>query len=107
LQVYSLALDDTLNDLKRIRLETDYETQEVRIYASEYNEAIYDSDGTTEIHDPTNCEKQAVLDELAALTPGVGVRLTVIEDPNYDLIYDDDGNITTTPLYTFTGTELP
>ena len=107
LAVHSLALDDTLIDLKRIRLETDYATQEVRIYASQYNEAILDSDGTTEIYDPTNCEKQAVLDELAALTPGVGVRLTVIEDSNYDLIYDDDGNITTTPLYTFTGTELP
>lgn len=107
LAAHFLALDDTLTDLKRIRLEADYATQEVRIYASKYNEAILDSDGTTPINDPTNCEKQAVLDELAALTPGVGVRLTVIEDPNYDLIYDDDGNVTTTPLYTFTGTELP
>ena len=107
LQERALALDSSITNLKRIRLETDYATQEVRIYASEYNEAILDSDGVTEIFDPTNCEKQAVLDELAIASPGVGVRLTIVEDPNYDLIYDEDNVLITAPLYTFAGTDLP
>ncbi len=107
LQERALALDSSITNLKRIRLETDYATQEVRIYASEYNEAILDSDGVTEIFDPTNCEKQAILDELAIASPGVGVRLTIVEDPNYDLIYDEDNILITTPLYTFAGTALP
>ena len=106
-QVRSMRLNDTFTDLKRIRLETDYAEQEVRIYVSEYNEAIYDSDGVTIIQDPTNCEKQAVLQELSDLNPGEGVRLTVVDDPNYDILYDDDGNITTTPAYTYTGTLIP
>ncbi|TNC81410.1 MAG: hypothetical protein C9356_08755 [Oleiphilus sp.] len=108
-EVRSLSLSDSnddLRDLKRIRLETDYEAQEVRIYVSKYNEAILDSDGVTEIHDPTDCEKRAVLDELADASSG-GVRLTVLDDPGYDIIYDDDGNVTTTPIMTYTGTNLP
>jgi len=107
LQVRTMDLNGSLTELKRIRLETDYENQEVRLYASSYNEAIYDSDGTTVITDPTNCEKQAVLDELADMTPGVGVSLTVVPDINYDITYDDDGNVETVPVFSFTGTAIP
>lgn len=101
------ATNDDLMDLKRVRMETDYASQEVRIYVSKYNEAIYDSDGTTVIPDPTNCEIQAVLDELFEAGSGEGVRVTVVEDPGYDIIEDDDGNVTTTPAITYTGTTLP
>lgn len=106
-QIRVLDINDDYPEAKRLRVETDYENQEVRIYISNYVEAIYDSDGTTPIYDPTNCEKQAVLDELADMDPGNGVRLTVIEDPFFDITYDDDGNLETTPVYTFTGTTLP
>lgn len=87
-------LTPTVTGKKRLRVEADFTTGEVRIYVSSYQEAIYDSDDTTIIEDPTDCEKQAVLDELAAATPGVGVRLTLIPDSNFDIVYetDSDGN---------------
>jgi len=107
-QVRVIDLTAEYSGLKRIRLETDYEAQEVRFYVSDYNEAILDSDGVTVIKDPTNCEKQAVLDELAEASPGEGVRLTVVEDENYDIRYDDnDEVIEPVPAFTFTGTSIP
>jgi len=106
-----------LSGLKRFRVETDYPNSEVRIYVSTYNEAIYDSNGETIIEDPTRCEKQAVLDELADLTPGEGVRLTAVTDPNYDLPTDEDGNLLKDengdvidpriPIISFTGITIP
>ena len=109
-QERTIDLNGSLTGLKRIRLETDFSQTPplVRVYASDYNEAIYDSDGTTVLKDPTNCEKQAVLDELAAASPGEGVRLTIVEDPNYDVRRDEDNNvIEPTPAYSFNGTTIP
>lgn len=101
-------------EVKRVRVETDYPTQEVRIYVSEYIEAIenpYAAAGEPAvIYDPTNCEKQAVLDELADANPDTttGVRLTVVEDPGYDIIYSGEGEDRTetppTPAITYQGT---
>ena len=97
----SFDLNASNTGLKRLRVEVDYfddaddatdAAAQVRFYASTYREAIYASDGTTIIEDPTDCEKQAVLDELAALTPGVGVRLILVPDPNYDIEYQTDTN---------------
>ena len=135
-ELRSFDLNASLTGLKRIRLEADYVSEEVRIYVSEYNSAIFDADGTSPIHDPTDCEIQAVLDELADLTPGVGVSVTGISDPGFDVTYveeeeldangdivldangnpvmvraqDDDGNdieIDPTPAITYTGVALP
>ncbi|KZY68525.1 hypothetical protein [Oleiphilus sp. HI0066] len=95
---------------------------EVRIYGSTYNEAIYASDGTTVIENPTDCEKQAVLDALALIDPdktaAEGVRLTFVPDTNYDITYQTDADgqpvldenglqiidSEPTPLYTYQGT---
>jgi len=123
---YSFDLSPSHTNLKRLRVEVDYTTTkygEVRIYGSQYREAIYAADGTTEIHDPTPCEKQAVLDQLFDALPEEeketgGVRLTSVSDANYDITYQDldmdgeddldsDGNrieIEPTPLYTYQGT---
>ena len=97
----SFDLNASNTGLKRLRVEVDYfddaddatdAAAQVRFYTSTYREAIYALDGTTIIEDPTDCEKQAVLDELAALTPGVGVRLKLVPDPNYDIEYQTDAN---------------
>lgn len=61
---FDLGSNPRLQDLKRVAIETDYDTQEVRIYVSKYNRAIYDSDGTTLIIDPTSCERQVIQDEI-------------------------------------------
>ena len=80
------------------------------------------------IINPTRCEQQAVLDDLDELVTDEernaagfqGVRLTLIEDPNYDVKYeldedgnqkrDDDGNLIVdvepTPVFTFQGTAI-
>lgn len=106
-QVRTFDLDSTRTGLKRIRLETDYATSEVRVYVSDYVEAIYDSDGTTVIKDPTRCEQQAVLDELAAASPGEGVRLTAVPDTGFDITSVDDGDdIQPIPAFTFNGTTI-
>lgn len=115
-----IDLNGAFSGYKRIRLETDYVNAQVRVYVSDYNEAILDSDDTTIIKDPTDCEKQAVLDELAEANPGEGVRLTVVEDPNYDVRFqldadgnreqDADGNdivIEPVPAFSFLGTVIP
>lgn len=119
-------------DLKRLRVEVDYLDDadiaddalgQVRFYVSEYREAIYgaDANGLNQsivIKDPTDCEKQAVLDLLADANPGVGVRLTFVTDTGYDISYqtdadgepvlDDDGNqivlAEPIPAYTYQGT---
>ena len=97
----SFDLNASNTGLKRLRVEVDYlddaddtsdAAAQIRIYASSYREAIYASDGSTVIEDPTDCEKQAVLDALALLTPGVGVRLTLVPDPSYDIEYQTDSN---------------
>jgi hypothetical protein len=105
-------LGENLTGFKRLRVELDYENNETRFYTSDYNEAALDSDGTTIIKDPTGCEIQAILDELALQTPGVGVTLTNIEDPGYDVITttDADGNEVIqepTPLFTYDGLVVP
>lgn len=119
-------------NLKRLRVEVDYLDDadigddalgQVRFYLSEYREAIYgaDANGLNQsiiIQDPTDCEKQAVLDLLADANPGVGVRLTSVIDTGYDITYvtdadgepvlDDDGNqvilAEPIPAYTYQGT---
>jgi|GEM_PF-1394536 len=108
------ALNANYPEIKRFRLETDFTTGEVRVYASEFVEAIYDSDGTRIIHDPTACEEQAVIDELRALDEasadpeGGPYRVTRYQDPDYDILQDDDGNdIEPSPIITFQGTVLP
>lgn len=111
-----------LENIQRYRLETEYGLNEIRIYASKYAEAIlragadpdtYDPD-TDVIYNPTNCEQQAVLDDLAYLekdNPDFdGVRLTVIEDTGYDVIRaqeEGEQDIEPQPLYTFQGTPIP
>lgn len=103
-QLRTIDLDATRTGLKRIRLETDYATSEVRVYVSDYVEAIRDSDGTTIIKDPTRCEQQAVLDELAAANQGQGVRLTAVPDTGFDITTVDGGDdIQPIPAFTFTG----
>ena len=125
-----------LENIQRLRLEVDYPNSEIRMYASKYADAILDAivldpnAPTPEeiIYNPTACEQQAVLDELFELTPEdernapgfVGVRLTAVGDPNYDLIeiLDEDGEpvldngnktyTDPTPIFTFIiTTEIP
>ena len=113
---------DKLENIQRYRLESDYPNNEIRIYASKHAEAILragadpdDYDPTADvIYNPTNCEQQAVLDDLAYLekdNPDFdGVRLTLIEDPNYDVIEADeeDGEpIEPEPIFSFQGTVIP
>jgi hypothetical protein len=105
-------LGENLTGFKRLRVELDYENNETRFYTSDYNEATFDSDGTTVIKDPTGCEKQAILDELAEQTPDTAVSLTIIEDPGFDVITttDADGNEVIqepTPLFTYDGLVVP
>ncbi|KZX72612.1 hypothetical protein A3715_03160 [Oleiphilus sp. HI0009] len=122
---YSFDLNSTHTGLRRLRVEVDLRDMfkgEVRIYGSTYNEAIYASDGTTVIENPTDCEKQAVLDALALIDPdktaAEGVRLTFVPDTNYDITYQTDADgqpvldenglqiidSEPTPLYTYQGT---
>lgn len=126
----------SLTDIQRLRLEIDYPANEVRLYASKYAEKILkagaDIDNYDSINDviinPTRCEQQATLTELNDLVTDDerdddfrGVRLTLIEDPNYDIKYqlddygnqvrDDDDNLIIdaepTPIFTFQGTAIP
>jgi hypothetical protein len=120
IEEHSFDLSPSHTSLKRLRVEANYTTGEVEFYASAYREAIYDSDDTTPILDPTNCEKQAVLDELAAASPGQGVILRTIPDPNYDIEFVVDANgdpvldgngvqqeVLPTPVLSYTGTIVP
>jgi hypothetical protein len=105
-------LGENLTGFKRLRVELDYENNETRFYTSDYNEATFDSDGTTVIKDPTGCEKQAILDELAEQTPDTAVSLTIIEDPGFDVITttDADGDEVIqepAPLFTYDGLVVP
>tara|TARA_R110002072_G_scaffold45422_7_gene126380 strand:- start:1719 stop:3161 length:1443 start_codon:yes stop_codon:yes gene_type:complete len=125
-----------LTDLQRLRLEVDYPDNEIRLYASTYAEKILKAGADIDNYDPvsdviinpTRCEQQAVLDDLDELVTDEernaagfqGVRLTLIEDPNYDVKYeldedgnqkrDDDGNLIVdvepTPVFTFQGTAI-
>lgn len=127
--------NDALTDIQRFRVEVDYPENEIRIYVSKYAEAILeagaDPDSTDPediIFNPTDCEKQAVLDDLLnefteeeqKADDFEGVRLTLVPDPNYDIIYvvDDDGEPVLdidgeqeteepTPIFTFEGTAIP
>ena len=106
LEEHSFDLNSVHTDLKRLRVEVDYLDDadigddalgQVRFYVSEYREAIYGADAnglnkTIIIEDPTDCEKQAVLDLLADANPGVGVRLTFVTDTGYDITYDTDAD---------------
>lgn len=126
IELRSFDLSSTIPELmglQRFRVEVDYDTGETRIYGSKYREAIYDpldtlviDDTTPFVENPTRCETQAVLDELAELTTS-GVRVTARPDPNYDIVYalnetgqiivDADGHAVVaeepTPLLTFQG----
>ena len=126
-----------LDKVQRLRLEVDYPNNEIRLYASSYAEKIlragtdinsYDpNDNNDIITNPTRCEQQAVLTDLDELVTDEqrndpdfqGVRLTFVEDPNYDLIesvdgngdpvLDGDGNPTydePTPVFVFEGTAI-
>jgi len=127
----------SLDKVQRLRMEVDYPDNEIRLYASSYAEKIlragtdtdsYDPDNNNDvITNPTRCEQQAVLKDLDELvTPEErndpnfkGVRLTFVEDPNYDLIesvdsngdpiLDEDGNHTydePTTVFVFEGTAI-
>ena len=119
---------DSLTEIQRLRLEVDYPANEIRLYASKYAETILKAGFTLDNYDPqndviknpTDCEKQAVLKDLNALVTDEernapdfqGVRLTVVEDPNYDVIETTDENdvvteIEPTPIFTFQGTVIP
>jgi len=122
-------LNTSITGLKRLRVETDYANNEVRVYISKYKERVLDADENQDlatssfIDDPGTCEKQAILDELAVLTPGIGVSLKLVPDSGYDFIFkeDSDGNPLQdengsgiidetqlpTPIFTFTGTAIP
>ena len=126
-----------LDKVQRLRMEVDYPIKEIRLYASSYAERILKAgkdindpnfDPVNDvITNPTRCEQQAVLTELdAQVTPEErnnpnyeGVRLTFVEDPNYDLIQifdingepvlDEDDNPTyaePTPVFVFEGTGI-
>ncbi len=116
---------DPLTDIQRLRIEVEYPKNEVRIYASKYAEAIlkagftldsYNSE-TDVIYNPTNCEKQAVLKDLNALVTDEerkapdfkGVRLTLVEDPAYDVIETDDPDNPQEPtaVFTFLSSSIP
>ena len=120
-QARTFDLNTAHTDLKRLRVETDYPANEIRIYVSTFHERILDADEfqdpaiTTAFDDPSRCEKQAILDELALITPGVGVSLTLVPDPAYDFVFKEDaeGNFILdedklpVPAYTFSGTAVP
>jgi hypothetical protein len=115
--------------IKRLRIETDFAANEVRVYVSKYKERVLDADEdqdpetSTIINDPSRCEKQAILTALSILNPNEGVSLKSPPDPNYDQVFklNDDGttqedengsNIIDeerppTPAYTFTGMIVP
>lgn len=124
----------TLDKVQRLRMEVDYPANEIRLYASNYAEKILragveindpDFDPATDtITNPTRCEQQAVLTDIFNLEQNdpdfEGARLTLVEDPNYDLIpivdadgnpvLDVDGNPTyeePTPVFVFEGTAIP
>jgi len=128
-RLFDLSTD--LTNLKRFRLETDYPNNTTKVYISEYREAIFEADGVTVIKDPTDCEGQAVLDDLYNAIPEEeresedfeGVRLTTVPDSGYDFVYElnTDGSVRQdengesiidetqlpTPIFTFTGTSIP
>ena len=120
-EVRTFDLNTEHTDIKRLRIETDYPENEIRVYVSKYKERILDADETQDpetsiaFDDPSRCEKQAILDELALLTPGEGVSLTLIPDPGYDFVFieDDEGDFVLDednlpePAYRFTGTAIP
>lgn len=124
----------SLAKVQRLRLEVDYPTNKIRLYASSYAEKIlragkdvndpnFDPDTDT-ITNPTRCEQQAVLTDIFELEKDEegfnGARLTFVEDPNYDLIekvdingepiLDNDGNKQyhePTPTFIFNATAIP
>lgn len=127
-----------LTDIQRFRVEVDYNASknEIRVYASKYAEAILKAGAASNTTDPddmilnpTNCEKQAILDDLLnefteeeqKSDDFEGVRLTLVPDPNYDVIYvvDEEGEpvideetgeqeeIEPTPIFTFSGPFIP
>ena len=142
---FDLLLENNtvLSEVQRLRLETDYETGEVRFYASPYNEAVlrapealldengdpvlnesgkpvYETfdmdnlDSSDYIVNPTNCEKQAILDELVIIegidADDTGVRLTTVPDLGYDISDESDENgdpIEPIAIFTYIGTEIP
>lgn len=122
---------DSLTGIQRLRLEVDYPLNEIRLYASKYAEKIEIANPDANdpqapenfISNPTRCEKQAVLNDLVYLSRDdpdfAGARLTLVEDPNYDLIpivdvdgnpvLDDEDNPTynePTPVFVFEGTAI-
>jgi hypothetical protein len=121
----SFDLNTEHTGIKRLRVETNYLDNDVKVYVSKYKERIQNApkpedmaqdDYIPSFDDPSRCEKQAILDELALLTPGEGVSLTIIPDPVYDFVFNDDEESGTfvldedqlpTPAYTFTGTAIP
>mgnify|MGYP000751870560 CR=1 FL=1 len=92
---------ESLSKVQRLRLEVDYKYNEIRLYASKYAEKI-STEGTglpeADITNPTNCEKQGILDDLVYAERDNedfdGVRLSALIDTGYDTTYklDGDGN---------------
>ncbi|MDX1452598.1 MAG: hypothetical protein R3183_08560, partial [Oleiphilaceae bacterium] len=109
----SFNVNSSNDDVKRVRVETDYVAQQVRIYFSPYIEAIenpHKEDGEPDvIYDPTDCEKQAVFDELVEANGGdrTGISLPVVGDTNYDITFtgDDDNlqEVEPTPAIVYQG----
>lgn len=116
-------LNNEHTDIKRLRVETDFSANEVRVYVSTYKERILDADldqdpetsTAAQLDDPSRCEKQAILTALSELNPDEGVSLTLVPDPGYDLVYTENSAGETVldeenapiPAYTLTGTVIP
>lgn len=129
--------NSALTNIKRLKVEVDYPNNEVRVYTTKFNEAIYkaldeqgnpiaqgdDNPNPTSdqlILDPTRCEAYNVSKDLTGLNDDVSTEATPYLDPNYeyieilddngDPVLDEDGFVVTTtptPVFIFEGTDFP
>ena len=89
----SFSLNSSYPSVKRVRVEVDYTTAkagEIRIYASDFKEAIYTADETDIIYDPTRCEIQEVINDIREANPTQeSITVKPYLDPDYDITYQD------------------
>jgi hypothetical protein len=81
--INSFSLGSNLR-LKRAAIELDSQSGEASLFISQFNNAVYDSDGSTIIFEPTNCELYAIIDEKSVLQPAEEVNVEPYLDPTYD-----------------------